>query len=362
MRNPVAIMQAATLLLIFAALTSRGQNITTPRIPSPAASVSQTIGISTVTVNYSRPSVKGRQVWGALVPYGWNKQAFGAGNDAPWRAGANENTVIKLSHPATIEGHTVQPGEYGLFFVVNQDNTGEVILSKDSKSWGSFWYDPQRDEMRAKIALRSIPNTELLTYDFQNVTKNSAELVLNWEKIQFPVKIEFAVDEIVMTNAMEELKGPTGFNWEGYSSAANYALRNKLDYDKALVWIEQAIAINSNFTDLSIKSGLLKETGKTAEAESVMKDAVQVGTENELNQYGYQLLNDKEQDKAIAILILNTQRHPKSANTFDSLGEAYALAGDKKNAIINFKKSLALDPPAATKANSEKYLRQLGAM
>ncbi len=355
-------MQAATLLLIFAALTSRGQNITTPRIPSPAASVSQTIGISTVTVNYSRPSVKGRQVWGALVPYGWNKQAFGAGNDAPWRAGANENTVIKLSHPATIEGHTVQPGEYGLFFVVNQDNTGEVILSKDSKSWGSFWYDPQRDEMRAKIALRSIPNTELLTYDFQNVTKNSAELVLNWEKIQFPVKIEFAVDEIVMTNAMEELKGPTGFNWEGYSSAANYALRNKLDYDKALVWIEQAIAINSNFTDLSIKSGLLKETGKTAEAESVMKDAVQVGTENELNQYGYQLLNDKEQDKAIAILILNTQRHPKSANTFDSLGEAYALAGDKKNAIINFKKSLALDPPAATKANSEKYLRQLGAM
>ena len=355
-------MQTATLLLIFTALTSQGQNITTPRIPSPAASVSQTIGISTVTVDYSRPSVKGRQVWGALVPYGWNKQAFGAGNDAPWRAGANENTVIKLSHPATIEGHMVPPGEYGLFFVINQDNTGEVILSKDSKSWGSFWYDPQRDEMRAKIALRSIPNTELLTYDFQDVTKNSAELVLNWEKMQLPVKIEFAVDEIVMANAMEELKGPTGFNWEGYSSAANYALRNKVDYDKALVWIGQAIAINSNFTDLSIKSGLLKETGKTAEAESVMKDAVQVGTENELNQYGYQLLADKEQDKAIAILTLNTQRHPKSANTFDSLGEAYALAGDKKNAIINFKKSLALDPPAATKANSEKYLKQLGAM
>jgi hypothetical protein len=362
MRNPLAIMQTATLLLIFTALTSQGQNVTTPRIPSPAASVSQTIGISTVTVDYSRPSVKGRQIWGALVPYGWNKQAFGAGNDAPWRAGANENTVIKLSNPAMIEGQKVPAGDYGLFFVINQDNTGEVILSKDSKSWGSFWYDPQRDEMRAKISLRSIPHTELLTYDFQDVTKNAAELVLNWEKMQFPVKIEFAVDEIVMANAGEELKGPTGFNWEGYSSAANYALLNKINYDQALVWIDQAIAINSNFTDLSIKSGLLKETGKTADAEGLMKDAVQVGTENELNQYGYQLLNDKEQDKAIAIFILNTQRHPKSANTFDSLGEAYALAGDKKNAIINFKKSLALNPPAATKANSEKYLRQLGAM
>jgi predicted Zn-dependent protease len=120
--------------------------------------------------------------------------------------------------------------------------------------------------------------------------------------------------------------------------------------------------MNSNFTDLSIKSNLLKEMGKTAEAETIMKDAVAISTENELNNYGYQLLADKEQDKAIEVLTLNTQRHPTSANTFDSLGEAYALKGDKKNAIINFKKSLALNPPAATKANSEKYLKQLGAM
>jgi tetratricopeptide (TPR) repeat protein len=324
--------------------------------------VSQTIGISTVTVNYSRPSVKGRKIWGVQVPYGWNKQGFGAGNEAPWRAGANENTVLKLSHPGKIEGHAVPAGEYGLFFVINQDNSGEVILSKDSRSWGSFWYDPQHDEMRAKIALRAIPPTELLTYDFQNISKNSAELVLNWEKMQFPVKVEFAVDEIVIANAGEELKGPTGFNWQGYSSAANYSLQNKINYDKALVWIDQAIAMNSNFTDLNIKSGLLKATGKTADAESVMKDAIGLGSENELNQYGYQLLNDNLQDRAIEIFILNTQRHPKSANVFDSLGEAYAVKGDKKNAIANFKKSLSLNPPENTKANSEKYLRQLGAM
>lgn len=352
----------ATLLLAFAALTSQSQNISTPRIPSPAATVSQTIGISTITVNYSRPSVKGREVWGALVPYGWNKQAFGAGNSAPWRAGANENTVIRLSHPAKIQGHMVPAGEYGLFFVINKDNTGEVVLSKDSRSWGSFWYDPQRDEMKEKIALRSIPQTELLTYDFQNITKNSAELVLNWEKVQFPVTIEFDVDAIVIANAEQELKGPTGFNWQGYSSAAGYALRNKIDYDQALVWIDRAIGINSNFTDLSIKSGLLKETGKAEEAEKIMKDAVAVGTENELNQYGYQLLTDKQQDKAIEIFILNTQRNPKSPNVFDSLGEAYAIKGDKKNAIINFKKSLSMNPPDNVRTNSEKYLKQLGAM
>lgn len=353
---------AAVLCLAATTLTSHSQPVTTPRVPSPAATVSQTIGISTVSVNYSRPSVKGRQIWGALVPYGWNKQGFGLNNDAPWRAGANENTVLHLSQDAKVEGHLVPAGNYGLFFVVNKDNTGQVILSKEYRSWGSFFYDPQQDEMRADISLRAIPQTELLTYDFQNVTKNSAELDCNWEKMQFPVKIEFATDDIVMANAAQELKGTTGFNWQGFSSAANYALQNKLGYDQALTWIDQAIAINSNFTDLSIKAGLLRATGKEADADNMMKAAFDVSTEVELNQYGYQLLAQNQPDKAIDAFVLNTRRHPASANVFDSLGEAYALKGDKKNAILNFKKSLSMNPPAATKANSEKYLKQLGAM
>lgn len=350
-------------LITLASATSWSQGvITTPRTPSPAASVSQTIGISTVTVNYSRPSVKKREIWGALVPYGWNVQAFGAGNEAPWRAGANENTVIRFSHPVTIEGHTVPAGSYGLFFVINKDNTGEVILSKDNKSWGSFWYAAAQDEMRAKIQLHDIAFTELLTYDFTNITKTSADLVLNWEKKQFPVKIEFAVDDIVMANAAEELKGQTGFTWQGYSSAANYALQNKVNTDQALTWIDQAIAQNKNFNTLSIKSGLLKQMGKTADADKIMNDAVAVSTEIELNFYGYQLLNGGQQDKAIEIFKLNTQRHPESPNTWDSLGEGYAIKGDKKNAIANFKKSLSLNPPPNVKANSEKYLKQLGSM
>jgi tetratricopeptide (TPR) repeat protein len=357
----------ASLLLAASTIVATAQtnlNLSLPRVPSPAADVSQTIGISTVSVKYSRPSVKGREIWGALVPYGWNVQGFGLGNSAPWRAGANENTVLHLSHPATIEGHQVPAGDYGLFFVINKDNTGEVILSKEYRSWGSFFYDPNSDEMRANINVKPAQFTEQLTYDFSNVTRNSAELDLTWEKLQFPVKIEFDVDKIVMDNATQELKSTAGFNWQGYSNAANYALANKMtiDYDQALRWTDRAIAMNSNFTDLTVKSNLLKEMGKAAEAETTMKDALAVATEVEVNNYGYQLLNDKQQDKAIEIFTMNTQRYPKSANTFDSLGEAYALKGDKKNAIINFKKSLALNPPAATKANSEKYLKQLGAM
>src|SRR5436853_7090460 len=119
------------MLAALISFTSTAQPITTPRTPSPAASVTQTIGISTVTVNYSRRSVKGREIWGKLVPYGWNVQNFGNGKSAPWRAGANENTTITFSHAAKLEGKDVPAGEYGLFFVVNEDNTGEVVLSKD---------------------------------------------------------------------------------------------------------------------------------------------------------------------------------------------------------------------------------------
>jgi tetratricopeptide (TPR) repeat protein len=306
--------------------------------------------------------VNGREIWGKLVPYGWNAQGFGNGNSAPWRAGANENTTIKFSHDAKVEGKDVPAGEYGLFFVINTDNTGEVILSKDNRSWGSFWYDAKQDQMRSRIQLRDVPLTEMLTYDFINSTKNSSELVLNWEKKQFPVKIEFSVDKIVMANATEELKGPKGFNWQGYASAANYAVQNQTNYEQALQWIDQAINQNRSFATLSVKSNLLKATGKKEDAEKMMTEAIAIANENELNAYGYQLVNNKEIDKAIQMFILNTQRFPKSANTFDSLGEAYVTKGDNKNAILNFKKSLSMNPPPNVKANSEKFLKQLGAL
>jgi len=359
-----AINQRIMLILIFALcyFNAKSQQITTPRTPSPAATVSQTIGISVVTVSYSRPSVKGREIWGKLVPYGWNKQNFGNGNSAPWRAGANENTTIKFSHDAKVEGKMVPAGEYGLFFVINPDNTGELVLSKDSRSWGSFFYEEGHDLMRTKIQLLDAPFTEMLTYDFINNTKNSSELVLNWEKKQFPVKIEFAVDDIVIANAIEELKGPKGFNWQGYVSAANYTLQNKTNYEQGLKWIDQAIAQNNAFATLSVKSNILKAIGKTDEADKVMNDAIAIATENELNLYAYNLMNSGQKDKAIEMFILNTKKFPKSPNTFDSLGEGYASLGDKKNAIINFKKSLSMNPPANVKANSEKFLKELGAL
>ncbi len=360
MKNSLTINFLPVMLVTLMSVTGMAQGITLPSTPSPAAKVSQEVGISTVTVEYSRPSVKNRVIWGELVPYGWNVQAFGNQQSAPWRAGANENTVIEFSHDAKVEGHVVPAGRYGLFFVVNKDDTGEVILSKDSRSWGSFFYNPEQDQVRTKIQLRTIPMTEMLTYDFVNLQKNSADLVLNWEKKQFPVHIEFAVDDIVLANAEEELKGPVGFTWQGFASAANYSQQNKIGLEKGLQWADRAVVMNKSFNTLIVKANLLKQLNKTEEADKTKTEALALGTEGELNQYGYQLLNQSLFDDGIHILKLNTERHPESANTWDSLGEAYAMKGDKENAIKNFKKSLSLNPPEATRLNSIKYLKQFG--
>jgi len=120
--------------------------------------------------------------------------------------------------------------------------------------------------------------------------------------------------------------------------------------------------MNKNFNTLIAEAGLLGKLGKTAEADQTESEALALGTEVELNAYGYQLLGLGANDQAIHIFRMNTEKHPESANAWDSLGEGYAIKGDKDNAVASFKKSLSLNPPEAVKANSMKYLKQLGEM
>ncbi|HEX5002607.1 MAG TPA: DUF2911 domain-containing protein [Bacteroidia bacterium] len=357
--NVICSLMVAISLFSSAGLNAQG--ITTPRAPSPAASVSQTIGLSVVTVNYSRPSVRERVIWGKLVPYGYNKEPFGNGSDAPWRAGANENTTITFSTDVKVEGKPVPAGTYGFFIAVFDNNTAEVILSKDYQSWGNFFYNPKQDQLRVKINTKESEFTELLTYTFDDVSANSTVLTLKWEKKQFPVKLEFNVEDVVMDNAATELNGIKGFNWQSYNSAAVYAVQNNTHLQQADVWSAKAVSLNPNFTTLNVRSQVMEKSGNKTLADSLSAAAFKVATEAEVNAYGYQLLNQGKHDKAIEVFIINTKNYPKSANCFDSLGEAYATKGDTKNAIANFKKALSMHPSDNVKANSEKFLKQLGA-
>jgi hypothetical protein len=348
---------AATLL----AFSSQAQTITTPRVASPAAKISQTVGISKVTVKYSRPSVKGREIWGKLVPYGFVNLGFGTAETSPWRAGANENTTITFSDDAMVEGKALAAGTYGFHIAVGENNDATVIFSNNSSSWGSYFYNPEEDALRADITTQEVGMTETLTYDFVNTGKNETTLVLDWEKKRFPVSIAFATDEIVIANAQNELRGTTGFGWQGPLSAANYCLQNNMNHEQAIAWADQSIQGNKNFQNLFVKASLIKQMDPNKDVTAMFDEAAEMANEGQLNFLGYQMMTQhNDTDKAIAYFQTNVKKHPESANAHDSLGEAYKTAGMDKQAIKTLKKALTLNPAPNVKANSIKLLKELG--
>ncbi len=354
------LLTAAIVCSMFMTSSVLAQTITTPRTASPAAEVTQTLGISTISINYSRPTVKGRDIWGALVPYGYNNLGFGTATAAPWRAGANENTTITFSDNAKVEGKNIEAGTYALFIGVLKDGKADIIFSKNSTSWGSYFYNQEEDALRVQVTSVDNAMTERLTYDFIDLSKTSATVVLDWEKKRFPFKVEYAVDEIVINNAKNMLRSTAGFGFQGPLSAARYALQNNLNLDEAIKWADQAIAVNPNFNGYFTKATILAKQGKTAEASKLNDKAVKLANKAQLNFMGYQMVGQKNNDKALEYFKLNVKRNPKDANVHDSLGECYKTMGNKKAAIKEFKTSLSLNPTAGVKANSIKNLKELG--
>ena len=331
---------------------------------SQMATISQRIGITDVTVNYSRPSVNGREIWGKLVPYGMNNLGFGTAKESPWRAGANENTVIAFTDDVKVEGQPLPAGTYGLHMIIHENDKATLIFSKAHDAWGSFFYDPSEDVLRVEINTMTIPHTEQLTFGFNDVDGTSAIAVLDWEKKRIPFKIEVDVTNVVLADIRKKLQNSPGFSRQTWEQAANFSLNNGGDLNEALGWIDNAIAgqfySQKTFANTAIKSQILLKMGKKDEAMLLADDAAEMANTNQLNTLAYQLLNMGEHDKALNYFKRNVKNNPTNANAYDSLGEAYKTMGDKKNAIKNLKKSLSLNPPANVRANSVKLLKELG--
>jgi len=332
---------------------------------SQMAKVNQRIGSTDVTIVYSRPSVKEREVWGKLVPYGMNNLGFGTAEESPWRAGANENTIIKFSDDVTIEGQALKAGKYGLHMIINEGETATVIFSKNHGAWGSYFYEPSEDALRVDVTTSEIPHTEVLTYVFDEVDATSATASLYWEQKRIPIKVEVDVPSLVFEGIRNQLQNSPGFSRQSWEQAANYAMNNGGDLEEAIGWIDSAregqFFSQKTFGNTAIKMQLLLKMNKKDDAMALVEEAAGYANMNQLNNLGYQLLNMGEHDKAVKYFKLNVKNNPTNANVYDSLGEAYKTKGDKKNAIKNLKKSLTLNPPPAVKANSEKLLKELGA-
>jgi len=331
---------------------------------SQRATVSQTVGISDININYSRPSVKGREIWGKLVPYGMNNLGFGTAKESPWRAGANESTTISFSDDMSIEGKQIEAGTYALFMVVHENDNVDIILSKNSTAWGSYFYNPEDDVLKVTVKANKTKHTELLTFDFIAVDKTSATAALQWGEKEIPFKVEVPVSEIVLNDIRHQLEGSAGFSNTSWVQAANYSLNNDGDLNEALVWVDGSLSGNFysqvNYNNLMTKSRILQKMGKTEESLKIVDEAASMANKNQLNALGYQMLNQKENDLAIKFFKINVKNNPTDANVYDSLGEGYKTIGDNKKAIKNLKKSLSLNPSPNVKANSEKLLKEMG--
>jgi hypothetical protein len=297
---------------------------------SPAATVSQVVGLTELGVSYHRPAVNGRPIWGALVPY-----------DQVWRAGADENTTVSFSTPVTVNGTRLAAGTYGLHMIPTSGDW-TVIFSTQSKAWGSFSYDQKEDAARVVAKPEPAPMQERLGYSFDDPTRDSTVLALRWEKLRVPLEIRVDVPRTVLDDMKTQMRGLPRFGWQGWNQIANFAAQNDIDLDDALAWADRSIGMNRNFTNLRTKALVLTKKGNGAEAEKLTQEAMSIATEVEINAYGYQLIGQQKLDEAIAIFQKNVKDHPASWNVHDSLAEAYAMKGDKKKAIESYTKALSL--------------------
>lgn len=243
MSDPLRISRLAPWLVATAVVlpsAAVAQQIDLPR-PSPKATVSQTVGVTEFTLAYGRPAVRERKIWGGLVPYG-----------EVWRTGANENTTLKASTAFKINGQELSAGVYGVQTIPNADEW-TVILSKDSQEWGAYSYKPENDAVRFTVKPEAAEHAERLSFSFEDVTDDKAEVVLRWEKVQVPFTLEVDTAKLTAERAKSAIR------WQTPYQAANYCLQNDTCLDDAGRWLDASLALQEVYPNLRAKALLLSK-------------------------------------------------------------------------------------------------------
>lgn len=267
-------LPALLIFLTFLITPVFAQDVSIPR-SSPLQEITQWVGVSKVTIVYSRPGVKERTIWGELVPY--NKM---------WRTGANENTTIEFSHPVKINGTEIPAAKYGLQTIPGE-NEWTVIFSKDNSLSGSSGYKEENDALRIKVKPQTNDFVERMKFDFENLSDNSADVVLKWENIKIPLTVEFDTPKLTL----EGLASKT--HWGTPNAAATYILQNDMDAQEGLRWANISTAINENYWNVRIKAQLLEKAGKKDEAVAELEKAVSLGEKMESAPFDFESMKKK---------------------------------------------------------------------
>ncbi|MES2881972.1 MAG: DUF2911 domain-containing protein [Bacteroidota bacterium] len=330
------------------------------------AAVSEQVGLTQVSITYYRPAVNGREgkIWGSVVPKGFVNQGFGNGNPSPWRAGANENTIIEFDKDVKVEGQLLAKGKYG-FFIAYDPLESTIIFSKRSDAWGSFFYEDKDDVLRVKVKPLPVDKSvENLKYEFLNQTPNTATVYLFWEKLSIPFKIEVDYLKQQFDALVTESQNPQGFTSQGLNIAANWSLQNNYGLDKALEWATLASGPNfpgdpTSFAALTTKANILDKLKRPDEAATVIKAALPFGNTGQLQQLGRQLLTAKKSQAAMEVFQFNYNKNPNQFVALVGMARGLSGAGEYAKALEFANKALPLAPNDANKQAVQGMIAKL---
>ena len=247
-----------------AAAPVAAQQIDLPR-PSPSAKVSQVVGLTEISVEYSSPAVKGRKIWGNVVPLG-----------ALWRTGANAATKVTFSTDVQVAGKPVPAGTYAIFSSPAKDSW-TLILNKNPNQGGTDQYKKELDQLRFEAKPQASPHRERLTFLFNNTSESGTSLDLEWEKLRLSFPIKVPTETLVAA----KIKGLEDGAWRPFNSAARYLLESKKDTDHALALVDRSLSLKEDWLNDWTKAQLLAAKGKTSDACGYAKKAKALGEKAE---------------------------------------------------------------------------------
>jgi len=333
------------------------QNLTAPPDGgNQRSSVTQSLGLVKVTIDYSSPRVhrngedRRGKIWGKLVPYGPQKTlGYGSCTECPWRGGANENTVFTVSHDVTIEGKSLPAGSYGLHLIPTETDW-TLIFSKDAGSWGSFWYEPSHDALRVTVKPAKNEYHEWLTYEFPERELDKATAALMWEDLAVPFHIAVPnINELYAAKMGEELHGALGNGWQTWSDAARFAVDHKVALTNALAWAKQGSDAASgweNYVTLTTLAMAQEANGLTADAAKTRAKALShpSATPLDLHQYARALLQQGKKQEAFDVWQLNAKRFGDAWPVNVGLARGNSAVGKYKDALKYAKLAVAQAP------------------
>jgi tetratricopeptide (TPR) repeat protein len=332
MRKTITLSIFTICLFLTSQIQAQFENPVKLPAASPKAKVHQQVGVTDIAISYHRPLVKGREIFGKLIPY-----------DKVWRTGADENTIIKFSTDVTIDNKLIKAGTYGLHTIPNKNNW-TIILNSETKAWGSYFYDKSKDVIRFNATPKNSDHQEAMSFSFKNIKTDGITVELNWAKTSVSFDVNMDSKHLVNENIKSQLNSLPWWGWTGLFNAAQYNLNNNVYLEDALNWVNRSVQNNRNYNNLVLKANILEKLGKTKEANGLRNQALTIGTVSELQRAAFSKFRTKDFKGGLEILKNVLKNSPNNYQSYTAMAWGHEQAKDNKSATKMYKKALKMAP------------------